>query len=481
MKKTFLIFFAIIDFCLITTAQIDLCLPVATAKGGAVTATVTDWEAIGINPSNLGWKENHKFSLSILNVGVSAQSSALDYPTFKNIIFHPSDTFSMAEKQRYAQVLANPNGLNLYGDINWLAFSLNIPKIGGFAMNLRDRVTAHLTLSPTAADILFNGLNSKEYTVDSSQTLASKISNELAGSNFSFYHYRELNLDYGRMLFQLGGSGPSVSSFDVLSSDKKGEAADEDDAFKVYGGIGLKYLWGLADVYANITPGGLTAHSSITSSYAINYGNIPNFTPSSAANLFNNTGSGVAADIGISAVYKKWRFGVSATDLGSIYWQHNTLTAIDTNMPRLASNNFGINSFGSSSDFSLANNSIMNFRPGPDYSVALPSKLRFGAAFEATNRITISSDIVFPLNDVLGNIQFPFYAAAAQFQIIKYVYVSTGFCGNQTYGFEMPLGICLGLKNYIQFYLATSDILTYLVKNNNPNISAAFGLLRFNL
>jgi hypothetical protein len=477
MKKIILFLLVGLSYPIFSSAQIDLCLPVATARGGAVTAVVNDWEAIGINPSNLGWKNNHKFSITILGVGLSAQSSALDFNTLKNALTSPGDTFSKAQKQHFAQVFSNKNGLNLYGDVNWLAFSLNLPKIGGFAMNVRDVLTAHLGLSATAADIMFNGLQSQAYQ-DSSITLK-KISQELAGTNFGLYYYRELNLDYGRELFHIGGSGKtSTASFD----GGKAAADTADDALRFYGGIGLKYLWGLANVYGQVTDGGINAHSSVSSSFGINYGNsIPGFTSTSVANLFNNTGTGYGVDLGLSAVYKRWKFGVSATDLGALNWTHNTLTAIDTNMPKLNPGNNGINSWSSIGNFAFADNSIMTFRPGPDYSVPLPAKLRTGVSYIINKWVTVSSDVVFPLNNVIGNIETPFYSVAGQITIFKTLMICTGLAGSQVYGFDVPFGITFSLKNFIQFYIATSDITTYFGRTNNPNISAAFGLLRFNL
>jgi len=482
MKKIILFLVVGLSYPFYSNAQIDLCLPVATARGGAVTALVNDWEAIGINPANLGWKSNHKFSITILGVGLSAQSSALDFNTLKNALISPGDTFSKAQKQHFGEVFSNPNGLNLYGDVNWLAFSFNIPKVGGFAMNLRDVLTAHLGLSKTAADIMFNGLQSTAYQ-DSSITLQ-KISHELAGTNFGLYYYRELNLDYGRELFHIGGGQTgSVASFDVRTSEKSGSAGDtSDNALRFYGGIGLKYLWGLADVYGQVTDGGINAHSSVSSSFGINYGNkIPDFTSTSVANLFNNTGTGYGIDIGLSAVWKNWKFGVSATDLGALNWTHNTLTAIDTNMPKLQPGNNGINSWSEIGNFAFADNSIMSFKGGPDYTVPLPAKLRTGASYIVNKWVTLSADAVFPLNNVIGNIQTPFFAVAGQITIWKTLMICTGLAGSQVYGFDVPFGITFSLKNFVQFYIATSDIVTYFGRTNNPNISAAFGLLRFNL
>jgi hypothetical protein len=483
VRKFTIYFTLLLLFPVYAWSQIDLCLPLAAAKGGAITAEAKDWEAIGINPSNLGWECNHKFSITILNVGISAESSALDFSTLKNALIHPGDTFSTAEKQHLANVLSNPNGLNLYGDVNWAAFSFYFPKVGGFAVNLRERVTAHLTLSPTASDIIFNGWNSAAYMPTNGDTniLKEKMSQVLDGTNFAYYHYRELNLDYGRKLFQIGGTKESVSRTDASSGKKVKADSTDPNALEVYGGLGLKYIWGLANVYAEAINGTIVAHSAVSSSYGINYGDIPNFSPTSAPNLFNNTGHGYGMDIGISGAYKKWKFGIAATDIGSITWNHNTLTTVDTNMPKLNANNKGIDAWTQISDFAFSNHSILNFRPGPDYAVVLPTKLRTGISYNVIKQVTVSADAIFPLNNVLGNLENPYYAIAGQLDIVKGVSISLGFAGNQVYGFDMPFGLSLGLRNILEFYIGTADILTWFGRVNNPNVSVAFGLLRFNL
>lgn len=478
MRKTTFYFTLLLLFPFYAWSQIDLCLPLAAAKGGAVTAEVYDWEVIGINPANLGWECNHKFSVTIANIGLSVESSALNFNTLRSAFIHPGDTFSREQKQHFAQVLSNPDGLNLYGDINWAAFSFYFPKIGGFAVNLRDRITAHLALSPTCADIIFNGLNSAAY--QDTNVLKEKISHVLDGTNIGYYHYRELNLDYGRKLFQIGGTKEASSQMGSSAKTAKKDTTDV-NALEVYGGIGLKYLWGLANVFGEAVNGTIDAHSAVSTLYNIQY-NLSNFTPTGAQNLFNNTGHGVAADVGLSAAYKKWKFSVAATDLGSILWQHNTLTGVDTLMPKLAANNYGIQSWSDLGNFAFANNSILNFKPGPDYKLALPAKLRTGVSYAVINKkITISADAVFPLNNVVGNLENPYYAVAGQFDIVKGVSISLGFAGNKVYGFDMPLGISLGLRNILEFYVGTADILTWFGRVNNPNISACFGLLRFNL
>src|SRR4029077_2569178 len=136
---------------------------------------------------------------------------------------------------------------------------------------------------------------------------------------------------------------------------------------------------------------------------------------------------------------------------------------------------------GSGLSFLFANGNFVNYRPGPDYTVTLPAMLRTGASYQLSKRVLLSADAVFPLNNIGGNLETPYYAAAAQVTIHKTLIAYGGFAGNQTFGFDMPIGLSFGFKNVLMVYIATNDILTYLVKTNNPNISIAFGMLRFNL
>src|SRR5574340_393802 len=107
MKKI-LLFIGIIMCSFEASAQVDLGLPSTTGKGGTATAMVTNFEAIGINPSNLGWSDNYRFSLTVANVGLNAQSKAIDFMTLKNAMLNPNDSFSTADKQKYANLFATP-------------------------------------------------------------------------------------------------------------------------------------------------------------------------------------------------------------------------------------------------------------------------------------------------------------------------------------------------------------------------------------
>ncbi len=444
-------------------AQVDLGIPTATGKGGVAGPIVKDWECLGINPSNLGWLDNYKFSVQAITFGFQAQSKALDFSTLQNAFMHPKDTFSAQDKQHYADIFTVDNGLNTQTNLNWFAISVHIPKVGGFAMNVRDRSASHLQLNKTAADVIFNGWSSQIYSDSSYKNMT--IIQALQGTHASFLHYRELNLAYGTKLFTLG------------ENDSAG--------VMICGGFGFKYIWGLANLNIDIEQGKTAiGQSSISTKYDINYGAIQNFTPQDASNIFNAVGSGTAFDLGASAVLaNKVTFAISATDLGSISWKQNTLVAVDTAMPKLDAANMGINSWdlGGQAKYVFANNGLLNFKPGGAYSTPLPSKLRLGAGWKINPNSTIGIELTSALSsNNTANLDKAFVAVGGEIAMLKVLRVSSGIAGNSTYGYIVPFGI-IANAGVMQFGIATNDLLTYLGKSKNPNISFAFGLIRFNI
>ncbi|MEK6615339.1 MAG: hypothetical protein AABZ32_04390 [Bacteroidota bacterium] len=445
-------------------SQIDMGLPVVTGKGGAANGIVKDWECIGINPANLGWKNNYRFSISAMIVGISAQSKALDYGQLKNAIIYPSDPFVTTDKILFADLFTTQDGLNLQSNINWLTFSFAIPKVGGFAMNLRDRSFAHVTLNENTADILFNGMNAEIFN----DTLAflKNMSTIFNGSKISYMHYRELNLAYGKKLFGIGGTKDSRT-------------------VSFYGGIGFKYLWGLGNFEMIAEKGALTGRSALSSKYGVNYGNIKNFTPETSSGIFPSVGSGTAFDVGMGVGIGKIKITFSAVDMGKIIWDKNVLMAVDTLMPDTSQFIYGgLNSWNIAEQASnMFNDSgIIKFKPGSAYSTHILSKFRIGVGCQFTKRIVAGADMVLPMTDNPANLEKAFFALGTEIALADNFFFSVGVSGNSNYGFSIPFGITLGrFARIMEVRIATNDVLTYFTHGSNPNISLALSLFRFNV
>jgi len=234
---------------------------------------------------------------------------------------------------------------------------------------------------------------------------------------------------------------------------------DDSTAFKFYGGVGVKYLIGLADLHGQFVNG------TVTADYAIE--NNPILSPISSA----PPGQGYGIDLGASMVYKKWKFAVAATDLGSINWTGTHATLNDTAVAERIINDRG------DSNSSNIKNYIQS--SGEKFTTVLPSKFRIGGSYMVNNMLTVASDIIMPLNNATGNLVGTYYSIAGHLTLFKALTVDAGFATAKDYGVVVPMGISFGHK--VQIYFGVNDILTYLGKTTNTDISAAVGLIRINL
>jgi len=452
MKKiTFLsVTTLLISFCL--NAQLNFVYPVGTAKGGALTAQATDWEAIGVSPSNLGWESNDRISATLLNIGISAQADLLTLPNVENMINNKDTT--ILEK-----IASSHSGLNIYGNFIWAAFSIKIPKIGGLAISISDRAFGNITMSPAItsnsqyqtafaaiASTAFTPQNAQKFnnnvnvnTADSLQMLVNTL-NSFSGSYVSMYEFREINVAYGTRILKIG--------------------ADDSTAIKIYGGFGFKYLIGLADLHGQFVNG------TVTADYAIE--NSPSFSPIPSG----PPGSGYGIDLGASMVYKRWKFAVAATDLGSINWSGTHATLNDTTVAERI-----ITDRSDSSNSSNIKNYIQT--NGEKFTTILPAKFRMGASYKVNKMVTVASDVILPLNNAVGNLVGTYYSISCHLSLFKALVFDAGFATAKNYGVVMPMGIAFGHK--VQIYFGVNDILTYLGKTTNTDLSAAVGLIRVNL
>ncbi len=454
MKILKSLFPVILLFPFITIGQVQSVLPVGTAKDGSLTAVVYDWEVVGVNPANLGWDVNHRFSFTILDAGISGQSTGMNLPTLSNAIGSPS---LITRATSWQSILGTPRGMNAYGDINWFAASFRVPVIpGAFAVNLRDRIMG----------TGYFGFNTSQALIHSGDETYSDatILSFFNGTSLDYLHYREINLDYGVKLFSSGGgfgsAGPDESK--CFSFDKNNSNLGDDEA-STYAGIGIKYIFGVADVNGGISNGGINAIYDMYPSYP----NIPK-------DFFNTPGHGYALDLGLSEKYRRWTFGLSATDLlGSIRWKNGSETTHDTNVTPIKNG----------SDFmdELKTGTLGGSVPEGDYTTYIQAKIRLGASYILTKRVLLSSDIIFPLNSVVGGLQGPYFALGGQWKATKIITICTGFTTTTNFGWGLPLGVTVNATKRISFYAGTNDITAYLGKPTNANVSAAIWMFRYDL
>ncbi|MGL5892549.1 MAG: hypothetical protein ACRC3B_21840, partial [Bacteroidia bacterium] len=105
----------------------------------------------------------------------------------------------------------------------------------------------------------------------------------------------------------------------------------------------------------------------------------------------------------------------------------------------------------------------------------------FGYSMRIGKRIDLGADLVIPLNNELFNLGQPYLAVGGEINLFGTAKLSLGVSGNSELGWSLPVGFTIGTFGIFEVYVATGDVLSYFTKTDNPHLSVAVGVLRFNL
>jgi hypothetical protein len=439
-------------------AQNELSNFTATGRGGVINTFASDYQVIGINPANLGRTSNSLFAFSIFEVGAGVGSKSLNHTQLNNFIYNSDQKLDSLQKQEFAKAFNNEDALNLNADISTIAFSTRLPKIGGFAFGNRIRLAGHMGLNKNGAEILFLGKDApifKEYK--DGDTIS--IRKTLSPTTIQMSILNEWNIAYGTQIVDL-------------------------PAFKLQVGAGYKLIQGVGVMEVVIDEDNVTAYTALSPEFDINYGDLvndPQFNTSDiGSGFFKPVGKGHGFDFGAAAeIGKTVKASLSVTDIGSITWRGNLLTANDQYFQKVSSS--GINSYNFFKEIvditATGGDSLFNYEAGSELTKKLPTKLRSGLGLKLTEKLEAGLDVTVPLNKVAGNLVDPFVGVGIDFKPVSMLRLSSGFSGGAGYGFSVPLGATFVTPVY-EFGIATRDIVG-LFSEDNPYLSVAFGFLRF--
>ncbi len=440
-KKLILFTFLFLLFTTQTViAQIDLGVPVVAGKVGATTL-LRDYEAIGVNPSNLGWDYNNRISLGIGYFNFNLQSKALDLKEITSSMKSMNSDDNSSEDEftnELGKLFTCENGLNISTNVNLVGLSLHLGGFGGIALSMRDRLISQISTdvkSQAMLDSLLKGGDNGPV-----------ISEVFNSAKVNIQYLRELNIAYGFKINTL------IKNLDI------------------YGGVGYRYILGLGYVNVNAENGIIVAQSTL------NNKNYQPFVDNLPSSIFNADGHGSAFDLGVNAVLKnKFKFGISVVDLGSIKWRSMEMVKANTTMLRADSLQKIVKTFD---DLFNQNDLFSKF---PSSTVSLPAKLRIGAGIRLSRLFEVGADIVTPLNKINNYKDKTYMSLGAEFNFLGLFKVNTGVAGNPSIGWNVPLGITFSAAGFYDIYFATNDILTFMGNTKNPVLSFAVCALRLNL
>ena len=464
----------------------------ATGRAGVVTTFATDYESIGINPSNLGWEpeyEDKKGAYGMAEGTYSAYSEALTKPVFREILtnFDDPDIFGYDQKKAAAEAFTNtPLSVNI--DIMALGFAYRpSEKVGGFAFSVRERIQWYSTFNKQVSELIFLGYNadyfdiklqldadSLEIPVDTAGLDQDAISDILVkgiaspenqkmfselfdGSSLSLSWFRELNLSYGRML---------------VTTEK----------FKIYGGIGIKYLMGVAMAEVKVENGEFIAYSSTSPALGLDYGSASKVAQGGGISSWipEPVGGGFGLDIGASIVIgEKLRIGLALNDIGSITWEGNLYISEDDTLIQIEDE--GLNNYNiiNGAKNLVTDDGMMDWKSSVPKTVSLPMGLRAGISYKPVKQVALGADLVIPTNNTAGSYKNTIMAAGIDVTVLKFFHLSTGFSIGGNSGANIPIGITLitGGGSY-ECGIASRDAVTFFT-NNNPHLSLSLGFMRF--
>jgi hypothetical protein len=451
----------------------------------SATTFVMDYQAIGINPANLGWewrfKDKH-LALGLAEGSYGVYSDALSRDDIRQRMFNSDFRFTDEERD---QAVANftDAGATINVDVMALGACWSNERIGGFAFQARDRLQVSARMGSRMADLVFKGSSADVFdllvlaTGDTVSNYAGMSPDSLAlvvlgiatepqilgqvldGTEAGFLWYREFNFSYGRWLVR-------------------------NDDLEIDAGIGLKYLLGIGVIDMRAEGGGLSGFSSLSPDFQIDY-QTGSFLPGARFSFGDlafprSVGKGFGVDLGLAArINGTWKLGLSVTDLGSIRWSGDAYEASNGSLVEMAATGLENYDLINGLDDFLINGGLLEWEEAAERSLPLASTARIGLGKLVGDRVELGTDLLLPLNQAVGSLESPAWGLGADLRPFHWLQFSTGMMAGGGQSVKVPLGLTFIVGNgTYEAGFASRDILTYFTKSN-PTVSLSMGFLRF--
>lgn len=475
-------------------AQNELTNFTATGRGGAINALATEYQALGVNPANLGRANGVKLAFSVGEFGVSLSSRTAPRSIFNNYVFNTNQKFERntdgtdtpagaAQRDAVVKAFTGENVGVMAVDATPFAISYYHPNVGGIAFNTRYRMFGSADLNETAAELIFRGDNAKVFKNAVGQQIPAAslplASAALNGTRIQLQAIQEFNLGYGRRVFE--GEGVEVSL-----------------------GLGFRYLRGIGILDVRADGKTLTAYGALSPVFDAEYPTAiksnSDFTFKSedgSSAKFPSVGSGTAFDVGVSAtVADKVHLSASIIDVGKMTWKANLVEVEDAKLARFFKDSvtgapaaepyrgpLTYNFWKSLKQFQVngnANDSPFEYSAAQKREVNLPTRLRLGAGTDLSEKVTIAVDGQLPFSkDLPGSYRSALVGAGVTYKPVYWLHLSTGVSGGAGFGASLPLGLAIVTRTY-EGGIATRDITGYFGEKN-PYLSLVAGFLRFKI
>lgn len=461
-----------------------------TGHGGATTFAA-DYQAVGINPANLGWDykfEKKKFAFGLAEMTSSLYSDALTKDQLRGAVtdmIKGGKDFTWDQKRDAANDFAQ-SGFTFNMNMGSFGAAFVDKTAGGFGFRMNDNFSAYCKLGSTAADLLFLGRKS---SVFDSLTIVNSV-----GDTTNIANYANMSQDSVNMVISGYTNAPRVLSKLLDGTEMTftwtrdynfsyGRKLFGDSTFALFAGAGIKYVQGLALVNVKSENGQLTGYSSLSPAFNIDYG-----TAAAQANQITQSGAipkpvgkGWGFDFGLNVIIKnKLKIGAAIVNAGSIKWDADVYTVKDTLLYSTTSaglNNYNV--FGQLKNI-FGDKGFLKLEGQKTITTKLPGVVRTGASFMFGKKAEVGIDCILPMDpDVPGQFKKPLIGFGGDILPVKWLKLQGGFITGGNYRYSIPLGIIfIGGNGTYEAGIASRDAVTFFTQKG-PQISLSTGFLRF--
>lgn len=467
-----------------------------TAVGrGVATTFVTDYQALGINSSALGWgnKYEKKFTTGMTEFNFGIYSDSLDatklrrlYRTiYADVSGKETEPADWDQQRQYAQEYLE-SGVAIDANYNWFGFSFFDEKVGGIAFSINEQYNWYSRFNKETTDLVFGGklanyfdslmvvFGSDTTMIANSATLSNdtlenvvlgtisvplKLSEITNGSSIRFVWNRNYNIGYGRKLF------------------------GADTTFALYAGVGARFIQSMGMIDMESDGSKVYMYSALSPGFGIDYGAVSSTNPStySADGLIAKpVGSGYGFDLSASVrMLGMLRFSAAVNNIGSVTYKRNVYSVRDTLVGEVSLNGLEDYNITNSMKQLLSDGGLLTLEGEEKFTVKNPANFRLGAQVDIGKFASFGIDVVAPFNkDNPGSLQGYVWAFGGDINVVKWLTISVGYLGGGIYKHNIPLGInfVLGQGTY-EFGISSRDALTFFLDGSN-SISTAFGFAR---
>jgi len=481
-------------------AQVEMSRFNAVGRGGVSATFVTDYQAIGINPANLGMEKSFRdpvVTFGFLEGGGTFYTQGF---TFYELFQLRGKAFQFNDKQLAVERLAEKEYMG-NADLMHVGFSFRLPKHKiGFAFGLQDNFKFYGMLNRNAAELIFLGKNASFFNML-----------ELADGRVIENPYPELPTE--AVVRGLASVPATYSSFfegTRISASwlraynfSMGMQLLETYRVQLSLGVGVKLLQGMALVDMRAEDGQLAqSNLSLSPSLGISLGDsLEAFNPSfvgvqNGRNFLSQlafpqpVGHGFGFDLGIHLTFSQnLHVAASLTNLGSINWRGNAYS-----LPDLPISQFGGTGFNS---FNVLNFTPETFSLGGEESpvkwegterlqAAIPGLWRLGVSYDLQKLVHFGVEVLAPANRVAGNIDRPILALGSDFWLNRVFKFSTGFNtgGGRTARLNWSAGMVYqAYRRNFEMGVAFRDLASYFNTGlgEGSTASLSMGFMRFKI